>query len=166
MVRDGAVSNAKHLLSLQWNRECLMSEPWGICSRSNIPNALVVRMRATMACLQYGRIRKRLEVTSLHNSLFLKKKNKALELPVFQRARPHQPTWSVEVGSFPTAAAAATGVGTTAMWVLPPRHLSLRWTAALTRAYIWSWSRGRSLMLKSQRYVDAVLCLEWFTSTK
>lgn len=51
------------------------------------------------------------------------------------------------------------------MWVLPPRRPSLRWTAVLMKAYIWSWSRERSLMPKSQRYADTVRFFERFTST-
>lgn len=62
-------------------------------------------------------------------------------------------TWSAAVASSPTVAAAATGAGTTAMWVPPPRRPSRRWTAVPTKACRWSWNKGRSLMLKRPRSV-------------
>ncbi len=84
--------------------------------------------------------------------LFLKKLT--LKLAFVQPAHRHPLTWSVEAASSLTAAAVATGAGTTAMWVPPPHRLSLRWTAALMKAYTWNWSWGRSLMPRSQRYIQ------------
>lgn len=68
--------------------------------------------------------------------------------------------WSVEVASSPTAAAVATGAGTMAVWVPPPRHPLPRWTAVPMKASRWSWSRERSSMLKRPRWVRwRVRCL-------